>query len=126
MVSCSKKKKKNQELLDGATVSIQTRTAQQKAEDLLPQATLIQKGLGESLWLQPGTKNQTSTQVGGGGGGAGPYIAPGDSDGKDSASNAGDWVPSLGSEDPLEKGMAVHSSVLAWRISGQRSLAGYI
>ena len=26
------------------------------------------------------------------------------------------WVPSLGREDPLEKGMAIHSSVLAWRI----------
>ena len=24
-------------------------------------------------------------------------------------------VPSLGREDPLEKGMAVHSSILAWR-----------
>ena len=27
------------------------------------------------------------------------------------------WVPSLGWEDPLEKGMATHSSILAWRIS---------
>ena len=26
------------------------------------------------------------------------------------------WVPSLGWEDPLEKGKAAHSSVLAWRI----------
>ena len=26
------------------------------------------------------------------------------------------WVPSLGREDPLEKGMATHSSVLAWKI----------
>ena len=26
------------------------------------------------------------------------------------------WVPSLGWEDPLEKGMATHSSALAWRI----------
>ena len=25
------------------------------------------------------------------------------------------WVPSLGQEDPLEKGMATHSSILAWR-----------
>ena len=25
-------------------------------------------------------------------------------------------VPSLGPEDPLEKGMASHSSILAWRI----------
>ena len=26
------------------------------------------------------------------------------------------WVQSLGWEDPLEKGMAIHSSTLAWRI----------
>ena len=26
------------------------------------------------------------------------------------------WFPSLGWEDPLEKGMATHSSILAWRI----------
>ena len=26
------------------------------------------------------------------------------------------WVQSLGQEDPLEEGMATHSSVLAWRI----------
>ena len=26
------------------------------------------------------------------------------------------WVPSLGREDPLEKGIATLSSVLAWRI----------
>ena len=25
-------------------------------------------------------------------------------------------VPSLGGEDPLKKGMAIHSSILAWRI----------
>jgi len=25
-------------------------------------------------------------------------------------------VPSLGQEDPLEKGMATHSGILAWRI----------
>ena len=25
------------------------------------------------------------------------------------------WVQSLGREDPLEKGMAAHSSILAWR-----------
>ena len=27
------------------------------------------------------------------------------------------WVQSLGREDPLEEGMATHSSILAWRIS---------
>ena len=26
------------------------------------------------------------------------------------------WVRSLGQENPLEKGMATHSSILAWRI----------
>ena len=26
------------------------------------------------------------------------------------------WVRSLGWEDPLEKGMATHASILAWRI----------
>ena len=25
------------------------------------------------------------------------------------------WIPSLGWEDPLEKGVATHSSVLVWR-----------
>ena len=37
---------------------------------------------------------------------------PGRSGGKESAWNAGD----LGWEDPLEEGMATHSSILAWRI----------
>ena len=35
------------------------------------------------------------------------------------------WVQSLDQEDPLEKGMATNFSILAWRIHGQRSLAGY-
>ena len=30
--------------------------------------------------------------------------------------NAGDCFQSLGQKDPLEKGMAAHSSILAWRI----------
>ena len=34
------------------------------------------------------------------------------------------WVQSLGWEDPLEKEMATHSSLLAWKSHGQRSLAG--
>ena len=37
---------------------------------------------------------------------------PGDSDGEEFTCNVGD----LGWEDPLEKGMATHSSILAWRI----------
>ena len=34
-------------------------------------------------------------------------------------------VKFLGQEDPLEKEMATHSSILAWQSYGQRSLAGY-
>ena len=34
-------------------------------------------------------------------------------------------VQSLGQEDPLEKEMATHSSILAWELHGQRSLEGY-
>ena len=30
------------------------------------------------------------------------------------------WVQSLGWEDPLEKGMAIHSSILSWRIPMDR------
>ena len=32
--------------------------------------------------------------------------------------NAGDWGPSLGQEDPLEKGMATHSSILQYSCLG--------
>ena len=35
------------------------------------------------------------------------------------------WVQSLGLEDPLEKGTATHSSILAGEFREQRSLAGY-
>ena len=34
-------------------------------------------------------------------------------------------LQSLGWEDTLKKGMIAHSSILAWRIPGQRSLASY-
>ena len=44
--------------------------------------------------------------------------------------NAGDTeelrVGSLGQEDLLEKKMATHSSILAWKIPWMRSLVGYI
>ena len=40
---------------------------------------------------------------------------PGGSDGTECACNAGDPVQSLGQGDPLEKEMATHSSILAWR-----------
>ena len=32
------------------------------------------------------------------------------------------WVQSLGQEDPLEKEMATHSSILAWRIPWMEEL----
>ena len=35
------------------------------------------------------------------------------------------WVRSLGQKDPLEKEMATHSSILAWKFHRQRSLVGY-
>ena len=36
------------------------------------------------------------------------------------------WVLFLGWEDPLEKGMATHSSIPAWKIPWtERSLVGY-
>ena len=34
------------------------------------------------------------------------------------------WVQSLGQEDPLEKGTATHSSILAWRISRTQEPGG--
>ena len=34
------------------------------------------------------------------------------------------WVQSLGQEDPLEKGVATHSSMLAWRIPWREELHG--
>ena len=35
---------------------------------------------------------------------------------KESACNEGDLGSNLGWEDPLEKGMTTHSSILAWKI----------
>ena len=35
------------------------------------------------------------------------------------------WVRSLDWEDPLEEGMATHSSLLAWRIPWTEESAGY-
>ena len=34
------------------------------------------------------------------------------------------WVRSLGQEDPLEKEMATHSNILAWRIPRTEELGG--
>ena len=45
---------------------------------------------------------------------------------KNSPANAGDLrdlrVQSLGQEDPLEEGIATHSSILAWRIPMDRGV----
>ena len=57
-----------------------------------------------------------------------PLSFPGGTSGKEPASQCRRceiWVQSLGRKDPLEKGMATHSSILAWRIPGQRSPAGW-
>ena len=46
---------------------------------------------------------------------------------KNPAANAGDeetQVQSLGREDPLEDGMATHSSILAWRIPWTEDAGG--
>ena len=43
---------------------------------------------------------------------------PGGSDVKRLPTMRETWVQSLGREDPLEKEMATHSSVLAWRTPG--------
>jgi len=34
------------------------------------------------------------------------------------------WIRSLGWEDPLEKGMAIHFSILAWKIPWIEELGG--
>ena len=34
------------------------------------------------------------------------------------------WIKSLGREDPLEKGMATNSSILAWRIPWREEPGG--
>ena len=35
------------------------------------------------------------------------------------------WVQPLGREDPLEKEMAIHSSILAWKIPWAEEPGGY-
>ena len=42
-------------------------------------------------------------------------VLPGGSAGKESACNVGELVRSLGWEDPVEKGTAIPSGILAWR-----------
>ena len=50
---------------------------------------------------------------------------PGGSDSKESACNVGDPSSIPGREDLLEKEMATHSSILAWRIPWTKEPAGY-
>ena len=53
---------------------------------------------------------------------------PGGSAGEESVYNAGDtqetWVQSLGGEDPLEKEMTTHFSVLGWEIPRTEESSG--
>ena len=49
----------------------------------------------------------------------------GGSDSKESACSVGDPSSIPESEEPLEKGMATHSSILPGEVHGQRSLVGY-
>ena len=49
---------------------------------------------------------------------------PGGAEVKVSVCNVGDLVRSLGREDPLEKEMATHCSILAWRIPCMEELGG--
>ena len=49
---------------------------------------------------------------------------PGGAEVKASACNVGDLGSILGQEDPLEKEMATHSSILAWRIPWREELGG--
>ena len=53
---------------------------------------------------------------------------PGDLAVKNLPANAGDdpgFDPSLSQEDPLEKEMTTHSSILSWEIPWQKSFVGY-
>ena len=49
---------------------------------------------------------------------------PGSSDSKYLPTMWEIWVQSLGQEDPLGKGMATHSSILAWRIPSTEEPGG--
>ena len=50
--------------------------------------------------------------------------APCNSDGKESTCNVGDLSSIPGSRRSLEKGMATHSGILAWRISWTEEPSG--
>ena len=50
---------------------------------------------------------------------------PGSSNGKETVCNTGDPGSILGQDDPLEKAVATHPTILAWRLPWMRSLVGY-
>ena len=50
---------------------------------------------------------------------------PGGSDGKNPPAMQETQVQPLGLKDPLEKGLATHSSIPAWRIPWTEDLVGY-
>ena len=52
-------------------------------------------------------------------------VFPGDSDGKNLPAMQETWVWSLDWENPLKKRMAIHSSILAWRIPWTEGPDGY-
>ena len=52
-------------------------------------------------------------------------LFPGGSDNQESACNAGEMGSIPGQEDPLEKEMVTHASILAWKFPWMGSLAGY-
>ena len=70
---------------------------------------LSQKRQNRLLYVRPGILLNSHFQ-------GFTLVFPGGSGGKESAYSVGEPVPSLGREDPPEKGMATHSSVPAWRI----------
>ena len=49
---------------------------------------------------------------------------PGSSDSEESACNTGNSGEPLGWEDPLEKGMATHSSILVWGLPWTKESGG--
>ena len=52
-------------------------------------------------------------------------VFPGGSKSKEPTCSAEDLGLILGWEDPLEKGMVSHSSILAWKIPWTESMVGY-
>ena len=70
------------------------------------QKTTIMSSSSSTSWQIGGEATETVTDMG----------FPGDSEGKRLPTMQETQVPSLGQEDPLEKGMATHSSTFAWKI----------